>query len=332
MEKLFRTIVEVPPTEFWMGYTSPTLIIGSCFAENVGNKLQVRKFPVEVNPFGVVYNPISVKLALKRIISGEPFAETELDFHNNLWFSFLHHSSFSNPSKEECLTNINQKLVASHNSWESTQHLIITFGTARVYFHKRYNKPISNCHKIAATEFDHRLLTVKEITDIWNELLGEIISKKPNIKIAFTVSPIRHWKDSPQGNQLSKSTLHLAINEMLKAFPKNTFYFPAYEIMFDDLRDYRFYAEDMLHPSDLAVDYIWDKFSSSYISSESFRLMKEVERIVLAHQHRPLHPGTAEHINFVEKTISEMERLSYLLPAMDFSKEIEFMKLSLTKK
>jgi hypothetical protein len=332
MEKLFRTIVEVPPTEFWMGYTSPTLIIGSCFAENVGNRLQVRKFPVEVNPFGVVYNPISVKLVLKRIISGEAFAETELDFHNNLWFSFLHHSSFSHSEKQACLNNINQRLLVSQGNWDSTQHLIITFGTARVYFHKRHNKPVSNCHKIAASEFDHRLLTVKEITTIWNSLLEEIISKKPNIKIAFTVSPIRHWKDGAQGNQLSKSILHLAINEMLEAFPKNTFYFPAYEIMLDDLRDYRFYAEDMLHPSDLAVDYIWDKFTTAYISLESYRLMKDIERLVLAHQHRPLHPGTAEHIHFVEKTISEMERFTYLLPTMDFSKEIELMKLSLTKK
>jgi hypothetical protein len=123
----------------------------------------------------------------------------------------------------------------------------------------------------------------------------------------------------------------MAISDILNAFPKNTFYFPSYEIMLDDLRDYRFYAEDMLHPSDLAIDYIWDKFSVAYISSESQRLMKEVERVVLAHRHRPLHPGTKEHIDFVEKTIFEMKRLSNLFPAMDFTNEIEFMKLSLTK-
>ncbi len=329
MEKSFRTVVEVSPTNFGLSYSCPSLFVGSCFAQNIGDILQQRKFPVHVNPFGVLYNPVSVEMALRRIAFGELLKEDELFFHNNLWFSFLHHTFFSNPNKNKCLEAINSSLASTKSQWLKTEHVVITFGTARVYYSRQSKKPVANCHKIPASEFENNLLSVSEIVDSWSSLLTELLVKKPNLKVAFTISPIRHWKDGAEGNLLSKSTLVLAVNELLRIFPKNTYYFPAYEIMLDDLRDYRFYADDMLHPSSLAVKYIWGKFTGAFIAETAKGVMVDVEKILQAINHRPIRKGTKEHQKFVDKTEQQMRLISLKYPIIDFSGEIKELRESL---
>lgn len=329
MSSSFRTVIDVPTSVFQLGYDSNCLMLGSCFAQNMGEMLLKRKFRVLVNPFGVIYNPISVKLVLKRIMSGQPFEEAELDFYNGKWFSFLHYTAFSNPSKELCLASINSNLLEANEAWKHSEHLVITFGTARVYFHKRLNRPVANCHKIPSGEFDNRILNVKEIVEVWGSTLSEMISLKPNIKVVFTISPIRHWKDGASGNLVSKSTLVLATHELVKAFPNNSMYFPSYEIMMDDLRDYRFYAPDMLHPSQMAIDYIWEKFANACIDTDAKATMLEVEKILKALDHRIQQPGTPEHKRFLNQTLETIKLLVKINCNINFSQEIEFLTAQL---
>lgn len=321
MDKPFRTIVEVKPFTFGIDYSTPTLLVGSCFTENIGQIMHDRKLPVMVNPFGVVYNPSSVALVLKRIVEGKAYAETDLVMHNNLWLSFDHHTSFSSESKQECLKSINNSLAKANIFWDSAQHLIVTFGTARVYRLNRTNSPVANCHKIPAKEFTHSLLSVKDIVDQWDELLTQIFADKPNLKVVFTVSPVRHWKDGANGNQISKSTLLLAIRNIVVKFSDRAFYFPSYEIMMDDLRDYRYYADDMLHPTPLATSYIWDKFKHASIFPSAQSVSNEIEKIIKAVNHRPFNTTTKEYKQFVSKTLEMINGISERYPSIDFSYE-----------
>ncbi len=323
MGKTFRTTFEIKPFTSGVGYSSPTLLLGSCFAQSIGNMLNIRKFPALTNPFGVIYNPKSVSMALHRIASGEVMNEENLHFHNNLWFSFYHHTSFSSPSKTECLNRINSSIRAAYQQWQCIDFLIITFGTARVYSLKEGNMPVANCHKLPDSAFYHRLLSVEDIVGDWQQQIDGMIRSKPSIRIIFSVSPIRHWKDGAVGNQVSKSTLLLAVNELVKLFPRNTVYFPAYEIMMDDLRDYRFYADDMLHPSDLAIEYIWERFSESAFAPSTKETAEKVMAIVRATNHRPLRPNSEEFRKFCWDTLSKIDTLEREHPSIDFTLEKE---------
>lgn len=329
MEKHFRTIVRADKAPFEISYNTPVLFLGSCFTENIGSLMDERKFPVSINPFGVVYNPVSVDLVLNRIVNGQPYNENDLIKHNNLWLSLQHHTKLSNESKSACLDDINKSLSASHEFWQKAKCLIITFGTARVYTYKETGEPVANCHKIPASKFTRSLLSVDEIVKRWGELLRRILKDKPDLKVIFTVSPVRHWKDGANGNQLSKSILLLAANELVKQFQENSFYFPSYEIMMDDLRDYRFYNSDMLHPSPLAVSYIWEQFCHSVLSSSAIDLSKDIEKIIQAANHRPLNKQTKEHKQFIRNTVTRIDAISKRNPLIDFSKEIKNLQQNL---
>jgi hypothetical protein len=326
MERSFTTSVNIDNYPFGIDYLSSTLFLGSCFAESIGNKMLERKFPVLINPFGVVYNPVSVALALKRIISAQPLVEDDLNTYNNLWFSFYHHTSFSSSSQEECLKKINVSLRQANNFWREAKFLAITFGTARVYHHKKMGIPVANCHKIPAREFKHSLLSVSEIVDLWSDLLDGILKVKKDLKIIFTVSPVRHWKDGPVGNQISKSTLVLAVSQLVEKFSMNAFYFPSYEIVMDELRDYRFYADDMLHISSRAIDHIWDKFRATAIATDARRISLKVEEILAAVNHRPFNPKSKDFISFVENTLEKINELKRENPSFSFSHEISVLQ------
>lgn len=325
MDDVFRTVVNVKPYPFSIDYGTPTMLLGSCFTENIGETMVSRKLPALVNPFGVIYNPISVNLVLKRIIQGKPYGSNELMQHNNQWISLNHHTSFSNPNQAECLEGINQSLSNAHNFWQKTQRLIITFGTARVFYLAKTGKPVANCHKIPAKEFTRKLLTVEEIVDVWQMEFEAIFREKPNLKVILTVSPVRHWKDGAEGNQLSKATLMLAINRLIELFPSNLVYFPAYEIVMDDLRDYRFYSNDMLHPSPLAVEYIWDKFRQSLIPPSAQQLMAEVEKITQAVNHKPFNTQTEDFKQFVKSTLQKIVEIGQRNPNIDFTHEVDLL-------
>lgn len=317
----FRTKVDVQPFPFSLGYSTPMFFCGSCFTENIGSMMHERKLPIIINPFGVVYNPMSVKLVIERILSSKLFDESELNFRNGLWYSYLHHTSFSSPDKEKCLELINTEQIKAADFVKKAQCLLVTFGTARVYYLKQSAEPVANCHKIPAKEFENRLLNVDEIVKEWSPLIDKLLKLNPDLKIVFTISPVRHWKDGAIDNQHSKSILNVAVHELLNAYPKNAFYFPAYEILMDDLRDYRFYADDMLHPSQVAVEYIWEKFKISIIDSNTQKLMVDVEKVISAVNHRPFNPDTKEHRAFLVSTLKQIKSLRSVNPRLDFSKE-----------
>ncbi len=321
----FRTKVDVQPYPFSLGYSSPILFCGSCFTENIGSLMVERKLPILVNPFGVVYNPISVKLVIESILNAKPFEESDLKFRNGLWYSYLHHTSYSSPDKETCLESINTDLLKASNFAKGMKYLLVTFGTARVYYQKENNLPVANCHKIPAKEFDNRLLSVEEVVNSWSTLMDDLLKRNADLKIIFTISPVRHWKDSAIGNMQSKSILNVAVHELIKQYPNNAFYFPAYEILMDDLRDYRYYADDMLHPSKVAVDYIWEKFKGSLVSTVAITLIGEIERIIAAVNHKPFNPNTVEHKKFVVNALEQIKKIQTINPNLDFTNEKLFL-------
>lgn len=306
-------------------HQSNIMLLGSCFAQNIGIKLQAYKFNVGINPFGIIYNPLSIATVLKRTISGENFtAESpEIIEHNEMWHSLLHHGDFSRKTKEELLITVNSALQEAHNRLNNTDTLIVTFGTAYVYTRSIDGLVVGNCHKLPAKSFTRRLLSVEDITDAMSAALAPIIAENPHIRIIFTVSPIRHLRDGAHDNQLSKATLLLSIDRLQKIFEQNTTYFPAYEIMLDELRDYRFYAEDMTHPSQIAVEYIWQKFAETYITEKSRTIYRKVEEINRALAHKPFDTECNAYKSFIRTTIDKINALKQDAPYLHFEKEIE---------
>ena len=319
----FRTQIEIKKSDIDIDYDSNILFIGSCFSNNIGLILKDNKFNTLINPFGVVYNPISIYNSLNFLISNKLFTDKDLFFDGNLYNSFYHHSSFSNTNKENCLNHINTNINKAHKYLQQTNFLFITFGTSWVYEHFETNKIVSNCHKLPAKEFKRYRLTVAEITTLYNKLIQKLKTINPTLKIIFTVSPIRHWKDGAHQNQLSKATLHLAIDEIINS-TNNCFYFPSYEIIMDDLRDYRFYASDMLHINEIGVNYIWEKFSDTYFTDKTKNYKNQINKIIAAKNHKPFNPKSIEYQKFAQNQLNKISELSKLELNIDFSNEIDF--------
>lgn len=323
------TYIHIPRAPFRFSCTERMLLLGSCFAENIGTRLAGNKFNVDINPFGTLYNPASIAAALRRLLHPERFTAGDLLQHEGVYHSFSHHSRFSSTSETECLRNINDRLEASTNEFRKTTYLVVTLGTAYVYRLKSSGEVVANCHKLPEKMFDRSMLTVGEIIAEWKELLLSLWKQNPELKILFTVSPIRHWKDGAHGNQLSKATLLLAVDELQAAYPERIAYFPAYEIMMDELRDYRFYATDMLHPSELAIDYIWQRFTENFLSDETKGILKEWAEIQKAINHRPFQPESDAYKRFISQTLLKMERINEKFPSFDLTKEMEIIKSKL---
>lgn len=284
----FRTMVMADEAGTRIDYGSKVIMLGSCFTTEVGKIMQEYRFNVLVNPFGVLYNPCSIAKSVKRMLSCTPFSAKEVIQTNptdasspEKFASFSHHSSFARLSAEEFLENANRALKEASDFLHSSDTVIITLGTAWIYTLAGTGEVVSNCHKRLAKEFNRRLLSVEECQSI----LEEIASLLPDKEIIFTVSPIRHLKDTAHGNQISKATLLLALDRVIAGNP-HCRYFSSYEIMMDELRDYRFYAEDMLHPSPLAVKYIFEIFKESNISPLAFKQMADNMRLTRAENHK----------------------------------------------
>ncbi len=320
------TRISIPKAPFAFSYTEQTVLLGSCFAENIGKKLEENKFKTDLNPFGTLYNPSSIAEAIRMLLHPERFTGDDLFRHEGVYHSFSHHSRFSSPSETECLENINGRLFSSAEIIRKARRMIITLGTAWVYRLGSTGKIVSNCHKLPEKMFDRQMLSVDEITAEWKSLLLSLWEQNPELKILFTVSPIRHWKDGAHGNQLSKATLLLAVEQLQKDFPEQTAYFPAYEIMMDELRDYRFYADDMLHPSLQAVEYIWERFTETMLSRETQAILKEWKDIQKAINHKPFQPESEAYKHFISQTLLKMERLNEKFPYFDMTNEIAVIK------
>jgi len=298
---MFQTKIEIPGTGFKISYQHKILTLGSCFAENIGQKMTNVFFETDINPFGVLYNPVSVKNSIELLLQNSIFTSEDIFEYKSLWQSFSHSSQFTGLSEMECLNNINSRLNLSGEFIQKTNVLLITFGTAWVFEEKKSGRVVSNCHKLPAGDFVKRRLTVEEIVNDFKTLIFNLQTLYPKLVIVFSVSPIRHWKEGAHENNVSKSILLLAIDELQKQH-ENIHYFPAYEILMDELRDYRFYARDMLHPSEVAVDYIWQRFSETFFSAETLLIKKKVEQLVADMSHRPFQPDSPEFKKFLENT------------------------------
>ena len=311
----FTTPVTIPKADFTIAHQTPILLIGSCFTVSIGQKLLDTKFDVVLNPNGIIYNPISVFNSLQRIIKNQFYTENELLQVDGKWMNLAYHGSFSSFDKVECLNNINHSLTQAHQKLVNAKTIIITFGSAWVYEYA--NKGIvANCHKIPAKEFKKRLLSVKEILTAFDA----IKEKTKHLNIIFTVSPVRHINDGLHENNLSKSVLHLAINNLVEQ-NKNCSYFPAYELVIDELRDYSFFKDDLVHPTDMAVNYVWEKFSDCFFDTDTKKLIVEIEKIKAATNHKPFNFESNEHQNFIKKQIQLMDKLSTQFPFLDFEGE-----------
>ncbi len=296
--------------------------IGSCFAENIGNKLLSNKYNVDINPFGVLYNPISVKNSIDILLDNYNFVDKDLNYNNNLWFSFMHHSKFSDINKEKCLSNINNQIKSSIEFLKKTKYIFITFGTAWVYKHIAFDKIVSNCHKYPSKIFERYLLDVDTITQDYIELIARLKNYNPDIEIFFTLSPVRHWQDGATGNLISKSILIMAIDRILNKTQKSH-YFPAYEIVMDELRDYRFYEKDMLHINNIGIEYIWEKFSDAYINKDTKEIQKEIQKIINATKHKSFNVNSDNHQKFVHTNIESINKLKSKYKYLNFDKEVK---------
>jgi hypothetical protein len=321
MKMDFRTCIDIPESDISINHSTRVMLFGSCFSENIGLKLMRHKFQIDVNPFGILYNPFSVSRSIRRLLSAESFSEADLVFNNELYHSLMHHGHFSATDKQTCLHNISLRFDKAVPFIQQTNLFLITFGSAYAYQWKENGEIAGNCHKLPADRFCRFRLSVEEITEEWEKVITMITAINPDAKLLFTVSPVRHWKDGAHENQISKSILHLAIDALQKRFGKCVSYFPAYEVMMDELRDYRFYDEDMLHPSSLAVDYIWNLFSETYFSDETRKVNDEWAQIRRALDHRPLHPKTEAFRHFTEGTAQKLEDFAGRHPEISCEEE-----------
>lgn len=318
----FRTEIELKPSPYPIGYHTPLLLVGSCFATYIGTQLAAAKLPVTVNPFGVLYNPASIGNNLERLLSPQTFGQTELYHYRDLWLSFSHHGSFSHRNPAICLNGINHAYQTALTALQNARYCVITLGTAFVYRRKDSGAVVANCHQLPDAFFVRDLLSVSDITAIWQPLLRRLFAQQPNLRCIFTLSPIRHWKDGAADNQLSKAILTVAIHELSRLFPQQIDYFPAYELLMDDLRDYRFYEADMLHPNSVAIDYVWHKFKQRYITQPAtLKVMTAVAQIAAARQHRPRHPNSQAHQAFAQQTIDQIDALCKQFPELNLEEE-----------
>ena len=315
-----QTKITVAAPDFLIDYNSRLMMLGSCFAGNMGSKFSYYKFDVDVNPCGIIYNPLSVANVLRLIVEGKQFEKSDLRQVGGKWVSLYHHGAFSSTDPDECLRRINDRLTKATGELRTLDLLVITWGTAWVYRYTRENIVVSNCHKIPSQEFERSRLSVEDIVKEYLVLIGRLREINPGLRILFTVSPIRHWKDGAHGNQLSKATLLLAIDRLREEL-QHVYYFPAYEIVLDELRDYRFYADDMLHMSGFTVDYIWERFLYSFISPEVLGLMNQIGRVNKGVAHRPFDPQSEEYHRLVKKMLAEIAMISRSYPMIDFSEE-----------
>jgi hypothetical protein len=326
----WNTPVSISKPSFMFSYHDKILFLGSCFAEEIGQKLSEDKFTVDINPFGTLYNPASVALSVRRLLTLKPFVSADLFEHEGVHHSFVHHSRFSALSEKEMLEKINRQLQHAADNLAKTSRLVVTFGTAYAYHLKNSRQVVSNCHKLPEKLFERQMIPASDVVNEWNNLLLMLWQQNPDLRLLFTVSPIRHWKDGAHLNQISKATLLLAIHELQTRHPERIAYFPAYEIMMDELRDYRFYADDMLHPSPLAVEYIRKRFCRSFLSAESQAILDEWTDIRKAIRHKPFQPGSKSYQQFAMQTLLKTERFSRKFPYFDLSKELEQLRSETT--
>ena len=312
-----RTKIPLPKERNLIDYESKLVLLGSCFSDNIGEKLNYFKYNTLVNPFGILFHPIAIENLILNIVNEKQFSDKDIFCHNEIWHSFETHSVLSSLSKNELLTSINSAVERSYKQIQQATHIVITLGTSWVYRYIETDTIVANCHKIPQKKFSKELLTINEISESLDACISLIRSLQKDVYIIFTVSPIRHLKNGFVENKLSKAHLLSAIHEVID--PKDsTHYFPSYEIMMDELRDYRFYAEDMIHPNTTAIQYIWERFRDTWMSGEAIKIMEEVNLIQKSLAHKPFNPDSLQHQEFLKKLEGQIQHLQLKLPEISF--------------
>lgn len=319
----FRTTVKTGENRGWLHHSDKVLLLGSCFSDNIGVKMQGAFISALVNPMGTLYNPMSIARGVKRLIGNQPVAGRDLFMQGGVWNSYDFHSRYSLPDKQATIDRMNQRIEQGHNALKEAQLLTVTLGTAIVYRLKATGEVVANCHKVPQHEFERRMATVSEMVQELDAMLIRLHEFNPALRIILTVSPIRHIADGLDTNSLSKSLLRVVIQEVISRHNDYCDYFPAFEIMLDDLRDYRFYASDMVHPSDVAVEYIWQAFQATYLDDRSALAVARCERVHKRLQHRPMSTNRETVDRFHADTVSVVRNLVKEYPYLSDNHELQ---------
>lgn len=321
----FRTAVSTPDIPKKINYQDKLLAIGSCFTQNIGAKFAENFFNIQLNPFGIVYNPYSISRSLKRILSGVPYTQDDLIHHEGIWLSLDHHGNFSHQDPELCLYAINESLQKAHELIHETDHLLITFGTAGYFRYLKTGKPVANCHKLPACDFVREEMQATEIALEMGDALSQLFQANPNIQITLSISPVRYMVPGAIENTFSKARLAVAVETLVHQW-SSVSYFPAYEIMLDDLRDYRFYDEDMIHPNPQAIQYIWERVQVSMLTPEANTLMKQISELNAARNHRVRQPGSHSHKEFCRVQYEKAEKIQRVHPYLELAEILSYFK------
>ncbi|WP_158209469.1 GSCFA domain-containing protein [Myroides phaeus] len=315
----FSTVVPIKSVKKPITYNDKIVSLGSCFAVNMSEKFKSFQFQSIVNPFGILFHPIAIERILEYASNGYEFTEDDVFCHNEVWSSFIAHSDMNELEQEDIVTKLNVKLFDLQVALKESSVIAITFGTAWVYEHNETGVVVANCHKIPQSNFTKRLLTYQELLNSYLKIIKLVKEINPGIEIIFTISPVRHFKDGIVENQRSKSLLFTALHDAIEQVGVNSInYFPSYEIMMDELRDYRFYKADMLHPNEQAVDYIWERFVSTYIHPDMITIMQKVQEVQKGLNHRPFNPTAEQHLAFLDTLIAKIDYLLEKYPFMSF--------------
>ena len=315
--KLQTKIPLQPQQHNQLDYNSNVLLLGSCFVENIGKKLDYFKFQNLQNPFGILFHQLAIETLITNAINEKEYTEEDIFFHNEQWHCYDAHSKLSASSKEELLHNLNQQIKATNQQINESTHIIITLGTAWVYRHIETDTIVANCHKVPQKKFLKELLSADEISESLESIIALIKRVNIEVSILFTVSPVRHLKDGFVENTQSKAQLVSAIHQVVES-GSSIYYFPSYEIMMDELRDYRFYAEDMIHPNQTAVDYIWDKFRMVWISKSAAKTMDDIDVVQKGINHKPFNPNSKAHKLFLQNLEEKKKSLYIQFPYIAF--------------
>lgn len=314
----FRTQIPISKSNQPIDYNSKVVSLGSCFAVNIGEKFDYFKFQNTINPFGIIFNSISIEKIIKRVVEKQFFTEKDVFFANGRWHCFEVHSELSSPDKESFIIRLNQIIEQTHIQITEATHIIITYGTSWVYREKEQDEVVANCHKLPQKQFDKHLLSVEANQKAIQDTIDAIRQLNPNASLVFTVSPVRHIKDGFVENQRSKAHLITAIHSIHNPRLITHNYFPSYEIMMDELRDYRFYAEDMLHPNQTAIDYIWKLFAEAFITPDAFPMMAVIENIQKSLNHRPFNTQGDDHVKFLSQLQDKIKKVEEKFPHIRF--------------
>lgn len=320
---IFRTEVSLPKVAAQLSYRRNALMVGSCFTENIGNHLDQHLFPVATNPCGILYNPASIGNCIDFLIGDKKINESDLFQANGLWNNFSFHSRFSHPDKEIALQMMNDSVSLASLKLRTASHMFITFGTSWVYRDREDGKIVGNCHKLPAGRFKRERLSVEVMNAQWSGLLNKLFKEYPELNIVFTVSPIRHMKDGSYENQVSKSALFLLIDQLKSGFKSDRLvYFPSYDLVMDELRDYRFYDNDMVHLSETATAFVLEKFNEVFLGNESKEIYLALTKIIKSLSHRPFQTESSTYMEFLARLNEEILRLAETYPFINFERLI----------